>query len=377
MKKVKLYIEPASLPLTLQLLNYIKSSQDNTIIHIIAFQRLRLNTEYINKQNTAFIYNINTGLEEKLSKMAGFVKGIRPESIEIHTNIHRERDILFPLMKLLAAFHPPEKISLHLYDDGSGTLIERAAIETLDSPDFDRLMEKRKQQLQAVLLGRSTREYAWNTIDNYLWHYLLETQYYFIAPPRKKKTNAFYQRLEKHVTYTGFSVLDRVTPEEKTRLLNLVNFPMALYAQLESLRADPQALLFITSYCLDPFMAANWHQRLLALINTLKNQGGIPPAAKVVFKGHPENKSNNDELYRAVGAQAVRIPDAIPVELLNAFGLLPARIGGEFSSTFFCADNIDVAFVILKGQQSDKHNQVFMDIAQRYQAFDASKLVYL
>nr|EKX8507932.1 hypothetical protein [Citrobacter sedlakii] len=48
-----------------------------------------------------------------------------------------------------------------------------------------------------------------------------------------------------------------------------------------------------------------------------------------------------------------------------------------FSSTFFCADNIDVAFVILKGQQSDKHNQVFMDIAQRYQAFDASKLVYL
>lgn len=93
------------------------------------------------------------------------------------------------------------------------------------------------------------------------------------------------------MTYTGFSVLDRVTPEEKTRLLNLVNFPMALYAQLESLRADPQALLFITSYCLDPFMAANWHQRLLALINTLKNQGAFHLQLKWCLKGIRKTKA--------------------------------------------------------------------------------------
>ena len=54
MKTVKLYIEPASLPLTQQLLNYIRSYKNDNIVNIIAFQRLKVNTNYTNKKNTVF-----------------------------------------------------------------------------------------------------------------------------------------------------------------------------------------------------------------------------------------------------------------------------------------------------------------------------------
>ena len=113
MKTVKLYIEPASLPLTQQLLNYIRSYKNDNIVNIIAFQRLKVNTNYTNKKNTVFIDNVNIGLNEKLTAMANFIKGVQPSRVEVHTNIHRERDILFPMMKLLAPFFSLDNIKLN------------------------------------------------------------------------------------------------------------------------------------------------------------------------------------------------------------------------------------------------------------------------
>ncbi|QMJ02400.1 hypothetical protein HVY04_04445 [Citrobacter freundii] len=377
MKTVKLYIEPASLPLTQQLLNYIRSYTDDNVINIIAFQRLTLNTDYINQKTTAFIDNINAGLSEKIIKIAGFIHGVKPSQIEIHTNIHRERDILFPLMKLLAPTFSLTAIKLHLYDDGSASLIERAAIESLDSREFERLMLKRKAQLLGVLSGKDKKDYDWNIVDNYIWHYVLDVTYYFISPPQRIAANAFYEKLERHVVYSHFNVQDRVSAQEKALLLRLVNFPQKLYHTLTTLQQEPDALLFITSYCPDPEKTMMYHQRLIALIASLKTNGKIPNESKIIFKGHPENKALNHEVCRAIGPDVIRVPDEIPIEFLTSFNLLPRNIGGEFSSTFFCMENMNVQFIILKGSPDDRANKAFYAIANKYQAFDTQKVIYL
>lgn len=377
MKTIKLYIEPASLPLTLQLLDYIRSYKDDNIINIIAFQRLRVDTNYINKENTVFIDNVNIGLNEKLKSITHFIKRVQPSRIEVHTNIHREKDILFPLMKLLAPFCSLDNIKLHLYDDGSGSLIERSAIESLDSVAFEHLMQKRKKQLLTVLKSSKNREYTWNVIDNYIWHYLLDTKYYFITQPERNITNAFYNKLEQYVTYTNFNVKNILSPEEQQLLLNLVNFPMALYHKLQQLKKEPDALMLVTSYCPEPVKAITYHQRLIALIQKLKIDGKIPDAAKVIFKGHPENKKLNNEIRLAIGNDTICVPDSIPIEFLSSFNLIPHNVGGEFSSTFFCLEDVNAEFVILKGQDSDMGNKVFHDIASKYKAFSADKVIYI
>lgn len=377
MKTVKIYIEPASLPLSLQLLNYIGTYKDNNIIHVIAFQRLKINTNFINSKNTVFIDNVNIGLNEKLKSIANFVKGVQPFNIEIHTNIHRERDILFPMMKLLANFYSFKNIRLHLYDDGTGSLIERAAIESLDSVAFEHLMQKRKKQLLSVLKSSENKEYTWNIIDNYIWHYLVDTKYYFINLNEKKLINEFYQKIEKHVTYTNFNIQKNILPEEQQLLLNLIGFPLELFHKLEKIKNYPDSLIFVTSYCLDPVNAAIHHQRLIALIQKLKLDGKIPDAAKVIFKGHPENKKLNFEISQAIGHGVICVPDEIPIEFLNFFGLLPRNVGGEFSSSLFCMEGINIEFVIMKGSYSDVENKIFCDIANKYKAFSIDKIIYL
>ncbi|MEG0098637.1 MAG: hypothetical protein RR750_04520 [Citrobacter sp.] len=377
MKTVKLYIEPASLPLTQQLLNYIRSYEDDSVINIVAFQRLKLNMDYINKKNTAFIDNINIGLSEKLIKIAEFINGVKPLLIEIHTNIHRERDILFPLMKLLAVSFSLVDIKLHLYDDGSGSLIERAAIESLDSRELDRLMLKRREQLLGVLTRGSKKEYEWNVVDNYIWHYILDVTYYFIPPRLRISTNEFYKKLEQHVIYSNFNIQEQYSVKEKALLLKLVSFPVELYNKLEKIKKEPDVLLFITSYCPDPLKVLTYHQRLITLISILKSSGKIPDSSKVIFKGHPENRKLNHEICLAIGSDVIRVPDEIPVEFLSSFDLLPRKIGGEFSSTFFCMEDINAEFIILKGEESDKANEIFCNIANKYKAFDTNKIVYI
>ncbi|MEG1419369.1 MAG: hypothetical protein RSA95_06210 [Citrobacter sp.] len=377
MKTVKLYIEPASLPLTQQLLNYIRSYEDDSVINIVAFQRLKLNMDYINKKNTAFIDNINIGLSEKLIKIAEFINGVKPLLIEIHTNIHRERDILFPLMKLLAVSFSLVDIKLHLYDDGSGSLIERAAIESLDSRELDRLMLKRREQLLGVLTRGSKKEYEWNVVDNYIWHYILDVTYYFIPPRLRISKNEFYKKLEQHVIYSNFNIQEQYSVKEKALLLKLVSFPVELYNKLEKIKKEPDVLLFITSYCPDPLKVLTYHQRLITLISILKSSGKIPDSSKVIFKGHPENRKLNHEICLAIGSDVIRVPDEIPVEFLSSFDLLPRKIGGEFSSTFFCMEDINAEFIILKGEESDKANEIFCNIANKYKAFDTNKIVYI
>lgn len=377
MKTVKIYIEPASLPLSLQLLNYIGTYKDNNVIHVIAFQRLKIDTHFINPKNTVFIDNVNIGLNEKLKSIANFVKGVQPFDIEIHTNIHRERDILFPMMKLLAKFYSFENIRLHLYDDGTGSLIERAAIESLDSVAFEHLMQKRKKQLLLVLKSSENKEYTWNVIDNYIWHYLVDTKYYFINAHEKKVINAFYQKIEKHVTYTNFSVQGNISPKEQQLLLNLIGFPLELFHKLEKIKNDPDSLMFVTSYCLNSVKAAIYHQRLIALIQKLKLDGKIPDSAKVIFKGHPENKKLNLEISQAIGTDVICVPDEIPIEFLNSFDLLPRNVAGEFSSSLFCMADINVEFVIMKGCDTDVENKIFCDIATKYKAFRMDKIIYL
>lgn len=376
---LKLYIEPASLPLTYQLADYVKSIENPEIYSIIVFQRLKLNISGIDNGRTVFIDNVNNGLELKLDKISKFIISKSLTRLEIHTNIYRESDILLPLMKRIAPHFSLEKIQLHLYDDGVGTLLQRSYIKTLDEAKLNNFIDQRKNQLHTHLLDQdSTSGYEWTLVDNYIWHHLVDVKYYFIKPNVTLKSNQkFFREMTSCVVDMHFDIEKQLLNNFSGAWNNLFNIPLNFFTQLKKLSTDNGATLFLTSYYNDKDNIMAHHMSLLEKISQLREEKKLPTSDKILFKGHPENKELNDEISSYLGKNITIIPDDIPLEYLSASNLLPKKICGTFSSAMFSMPGKDIKFILMNGNKNTPYNRKLLNISTEYNCFTLNQVIYL
>lgn len=376
---LKLYIEPASLPLTYQLADYVKSIENPEIYSIIVFQRLKLNISGIDNGRTVFIDNVNNGLELKLDKISKFIISKSLTRLEIHTNIYRENDILFPLLQRIAPYMPLEKIQLHLYDDGVYTLQERASLGSLDEKKLALIVQKRKEQLLAILLKKQpSTGFEWNVIDNYIWHYFMDVKYYFLKPDvLLKHPNSYFQKMSRHVEAMSFTH-EEYLPEHLINIWErLFNIPPGIQIRLRELSRNNNSVLFLTGYCVDKEKISVHHQALLEKIYQLKESSILPASESIIYKGHPENKALNDEIAQALGENITIIPENLPVEYLYISRLLPKKICGAFGTALFCMPDKKIKFVFMNGGPGNINNLNLLTLIRDYQCFDLEKIIYL
>jgi hypothetical protein len=379
MSILKVYIEPASLPLTYQLADYVKNIDNPDIYSIIVFERLKLNINNFNNGRTVFIDNVNNNLVQKLDKIAKFIINKPLTGLEIHTNIYRESDILFPLMKRIAPHFALEKIQLHLYDDGVYTMQERASLSSFDGEKLDMIAQKRKDQLLAILLNNDSMEnFIWNVVDNYIWHYFMNVKYYFIKSEALLKTESKYFRtMSHHVEEINFDLKGEFTKYVASIWRKLLDIPSSIQSCLKKFSYDKDAMLVLTGYCVDREKINCHHRSLMKKIEYLKKTNVLPVSTKIVYKGHPENKTLNKEIEQILGKDITIIPDYLPVEYLYISKLLPNNICGAFGTAFFSMPNKNIKFVFMNSNKDNEDNIKLTNLVNDYKCFDIEKIIYL
>lgn len=378
-KKLKIYIEPASLPLTHELMDYVNSINDEDTSSIIIFQRLKINIDAIQNGRTIFIDNVNEGLNLKLDSIAKFILGKPNTRFEIHTNIYRESDILFPLLKRIIPATPFENIALHLYDDGTGTMLQRLHINQIGEAALTKSLPNRVKSLKNNFITRAPIDsWQWHIIDNYIWHYFMDVRYYLIQPSQSQaESNSFIMNLQKFITPMSFRI--NSIGLSKTPLVwnDIFNIQESFYLKLKELATDKEAILFLTSNYIDTGFKEQYQNLLLKKIEHLKSSGLLPRDKKIVYKGHPENKKFNALICKVLGENITTLPENIPMEYFKMQGLLPNRIGGSFSSSMFSMDDNDIQFVILNGSESDSINIQLLELNHEYKCFNPESVIYL
>lgn len=378
-KTLKIYIEPASLPLTYELIDYVNNIENESVYSVILFQRLKIDMTNIQNGRTVFIDNVNDRLTLKLDSLAKFILGKPDANIEIHTNIYREYDILYPLMKRIVPETPFKKIKLHLYDDGTGTMLQRMALGQVDETIIKNSMPGRAKLLQQHLTSNdNTRVWEWHYIDNYTWHYFMDTKYYLIQPKNNTTVkNSFVANLHKHTVSMYFDPQNNIKiamPEVWSHLFNTSN---DLLIKLQEHAADEQSVLLLTSNYIDREYKEQYKNSLISNIISLQNSGQLPCASKIVYKGHSENIDLNQEICQILGDNITIIPEGAPMEYFQMVGLLPKNVGGCFSTSMFSLYNKDIKFIFFNGTESDETNKLFLKLNDYYDCFSTERIIYL
>ncbi|MBV7403917.1 glycosyltransferase family 9 protein [Enterobacter sp. ENT03] len=356
--KIKIYIEPASLPLTNQLADYAACFDHADTFKIIMFERMTLDGAALQPFQTLFSKGVNLNLPQKIEKIGQFIARLQPEGIEIHSNLFRSGEIVLPLLCQLVKHIDVARVKLHLWDDGLTGIMER---RRLVGQPYDTL-QKDKHAMRAMLIDtlttpvNSITPQRGNLFLNYLWSEVVATTWHLLCPAL---TPALFYRLfpnvARHCVAMRFQVSDRLNAGQFAFYQKLVALPETLRDRLTPLAQHPQALLFLGTFRY-PRCFSELHQRaLLRKISELKAAGKLPPPALILFKGHPENRLYNAQIAAALGEEVTTIPEDIPVEFLESLGLLPQQIAGSFGVSFLTLRHKQVPFLLLN--EDDTHPQ--------------------
>lgn len=378
-KTLKIYIEPASLPLTYELADYINSIDNESVSSVILFQRLKIKIDSIQNGRTIFIDNVNDNLELKLNSISKFIVGKSDSKIEIHTNIYREYDILFPLLKKIIPSVPFDRIVLHLYEDGTGTMLQRLTINKITEESISKTLSKRVNALRDNLINCAPIDsWNWLIIDNYLWHYFMDVKYHLIEPSNDNSNkNSFMIYLNDFTVPMSFSCNEVLNAKMSFIWNDIFNVKESLILKLKELSKDEKSILFLTSNYTDNNFREEYQNSLLDKITQLKSSGTLPCNSKIVYKGHPENIAFNNEICKALGENIIKLPESVPMEYFKLHGLLPKKVGGSFSSSMFSMDFDHIEFVILNGSKHDNINQKILELNLEYNCFDEKKITFL
>ncbi|WP_181573244.1 hypothetical protein [Enterobacter sp. RIT418] len=379
MKTLKIFIEPASLPLTQQLKNYVQSIDDENVFSVLILERLKLNNANQVNGRTVFAYKVNDHLSQKLDSVAKFIANKKDFKIEIHTNIIRETDILVPLLQRVLPKISLKQLQLHLYDDGTGTIIQRVMMGRFDGKLLSTMMRERSEVFQHVLMmDKPLGSWEWNIADNYIWHYFIDTKYYLLEPFYNKTIkNHFFDELLPFIIPLSYREGDISLLSNNGIWDRLLNIPEDLRIRLSAIAKNRDATLFLTTYCPDIQKRAVHHQAMLRKITELKSSGMLPNDTSIIYKGHPVNHELNHELCTALGDNITVLPDNIPLEYLHTQNLLPKNIAGCFGTSFFSMKDKNVKFVIMNGDKYCDENIMNIEIIQMHRCFDTDKIIYL
>ncbi len=379
MKTLKIYIEPASLPLTQQLNNYVQSIDDENVFSILILGRLKLNNAALVNGRTVFSYNVNEYLSQKLDSVAKFIANKKDYTIEIHTNIIHETVILVPLLQRVLPKIPLKQLKLHLYDDGTGTIIQRVMIGRFDGKLLRKMMRERSEVFQHLLMmNKPLGSWEWNIADNYIWHYFIDTKYYLLEPFYNKTVkNHFFDELQPSIIPLSYKEGDISLLSNSGIWDRLLNIPEDLRVRLSAIAKYRDATLFLTTFYPDIRKRTAHHQAMLRKITELKSSGMLPNETSIIYKGHPANHELNHELCTALGNNITVLPDNIPLEYLHTQRLLPKNIAGCFGTSFFSMKDKNVKFVIMNGDKHCDENIMNIEIIQMHSSFDTDKIIYL
>lgn len=375
MKKITLYLDPATLPALAQLIHFLQNKEEESF-KIFCYNRYPLLENVIRNEMgiDAFFSNVpqsgtRSYCPESVLTLISDCALKENISLEIHANLGHSLTLIAPITQLALQNKNIHIDHLHLYDDGSKEYLD---LESLKHTNLHYLLNVSLMDMDAYL-KKAGVTLTNPIIAQYLWGHFYPTTYHLLKKDYFIKTDfiqPIFQQIERNYLSVDFS--ERVlSAQNKDCLCKMVGLNESLQNKLKQSHKGFLFIGGITMYLDDEIDYAN---ELLKIAQ--KSTSGNYDA--LFFKGHPTYLSDkfNYPILQTIN-NIIEIPKELPTEVLLVTGLLPSKVGGINSSIFFSLPNENIEHVVFTDKKYYSHeisNQKFIDVLLRTECVKEEQL---
>lgn len=333
---LKLYIESTSLPLVQQAADLVRGLGRPDIMSLITWLRLPLSEAQLSGLNACYVPQMAAITPEFVGAVCELVRKTGVNRVEIHSNQYHAWRGVVPLLRDLIPLLPGgiDSIRLDLYDDGTRGLIERDELKK--EPDPGGTLQLAARDLRRAVLERQALR--WGIPQSYAWHHVFATRYHLLRPDLMlgdEAGQALHDCLEPHAVPMQFNQVGQLDEGARQRYLGLFGLDAAECERLKRLSDIPDVLLFTGSSVWDKAQNAELADGQVAAIRRLHSKGLLQKHRQLAYKAHPANLDHSSRLVSALGEGVEIIPSRVPMEVLLMAGLLPRKVAGIGSSSYF------------------------------------------
>lgn len=346
---LKLYIDSTSLPLAHQAADLVAGMGQSGIMSLITWLRLPLSDVQLRDFNACYVPQMAAVSAGFIETVCSLVRKTGVKRVEIHSNQYHAWRGVVPLLRQLLPLLPEggDSLQLELYDDGNIGLIHRAQLKA--QPDPARLLRLAAQDLKhAILDGKPLR---WGIPQSYAWQHLFPTRYHLLRPDMllwDAAGKALHDCLAPHVLPMQFNQVQQLGEASRLRYLELFGLDPGQISSLKRLAESPDVLLFIGSSIWDKAKNAELADQQIAAIGQLRAKGLLQKDRELAFKAHPANMDHSSRIASALGERVEILPPRVPMEVLQMAGLLPRRVAGVVSTSYFTLPKGSVEYLLCR-----------------------------
>lgn len=375
MKKITLYLDPATLPALAQLIHFLQNKEEESF-RIFCYNRYPLLENVIRNEMgiETFFSNVpQSGMwaycPESVLTLISDCALKENISLEIHANLGHSLTVIAPITQLAQQNKNIHIDHIHLYDDGSKEYLD---LESLKHTNLHYLLNVSLMDMHAYL-KKAGVTLTNPIIAQYLWGHFYPTTYHLLKKDYFIKTDfiqPIFQQIEQNCLSIDFSERT-LSAQNKDCLCKMVGLNESLQNKLKQSHKGFLFIGGITMYLDDEIDYAN---ELLKIAQ--KSTSGNYDA--LFFKGHPTYLSDkfNYPILQTIN-NIIEIPKELPTEVLLVTGLLPSKVGGINSSIFFSLPNENIEHVVFTDKKYYSHeisNQKFIDVLLRTECVKEEQL---
>lgn len=318
---IHIYIEEATFPTELQLIDIVQRSKDTPKIISWNWERFPSLKGIENYNATLLNFSFRPELKNydksKIKTLIKELKNLKDNDFIIHTNLLWVESII-PLLKEL----PREKIKhIYLYEDGLANLL--ALTSAIPAVKMDNPAEKIRQLINSK--EKFSNKYA------YLLHKLYPVTYRisFWNEFKQKKLIGNFSEVMQDANVENVDIqkiAEKLTAEQKSELFKILDFDADFYKEIIK---NKKVHFFVIAHYLtyDDKDLQAWFK-----------QHNNPDDVLFI-------KGNNDMLNNRL-IPAYVFPNQIPFEILIISGLTPNSVSGVASSLFYALPAENIGYII-------------------------------
>lgn len=365
--KIEVFIDPATLPTINFFMHFAESCDDKDTIRLFGLQRyeipLKIQKSYPEGIIKSCLINVND-FKNIHSLLEQTIKEQKNIELTVFLNISYCLHSFIPIWNIYCENR--EKIlslNLELYDEGSLGVYELHRLSE-NNVDLTHLDLANICKVQDIFTSKNScvADYLWGSILPARYHFL-NTSYLESNPkllPLKNAISAYHK-----IDFTRYS---RLTDRQKVFFLSLFGISEEAINEIIALFNHQKTFLFIGTVIFDEEQTMlMWNVHLQLLREYISKSGKYYLGSddyRIIYKAHPATGFEN--IIKKVYPDVVFIPSDIPLELLFMLGLMPDKIGGFASSSYFSIPQSHISDVTFITKRDENERNKLEHYRQQY-----------
>lgn len=348
---LEVYVDHASLPTLQQIMDIIKSEEENpTTQRYIAWGRIHPTAEQMKELNiTSFVLESNHTTSELVQAIVKQAQTKHRLNVKLSSNTAHSYYNLTPILKALNTFNNVTVTNIDLYDDGSAEYVNLYNWRNVENKIYN--LQLGKDSLEDVISG-VTDNFSGSAMSSiYNWQQLYPTKYHFLRKDYLTLETSLHELRDylgdslKQMRWDGFKKFN-ITQQEL--FLSIVGFDKQKLQNEYNSSDLPNFVFTGTTIWAGDHEREYYAQQQINVINNAINESSPYYLGKdydLFFKGHPGGGIINTLIMKNFPTM-IDIPSKISFEVLMMTDMLPDAVAGMASSLYFTIPSDKIQFIV-------------------------------